>query len=264
MTTSVRVIVTAGYDKARHSLSLVELLERQGHTVLGVLVTRVVSMHRARDLYRRSGKAFLRGALRRAIGFDVAPTAASNVDARTIPAPTRTSLRRWARSRGAEYLAVDNLNGKEAVTFIRRLSPDGVLYSGGGILRTDFLDAAGRRVLNAHAGPLPAIRGMNACEWALLLDEPTTVTIHGIDEGVDTGPTFARIPVPVREGDTLDALRQRAVDTGIKGLCDHVHVLTEPWPVEKHIAAALSRQCFVLAPALRELAAARVQARASK
>jgi folate-dependent phosphoribosylglycinamide formyltransferase PurN len=37
----------------------------------------------------------------------------------------------------------------------------------------------------------------------------TGVTVHLVDEGVDTGPILAQKAVEVRPGDTLDLLRQR-------------------------------------------------------
>jgi phosphoribosylglycinamide formyltransferase-1 len=37
----------------------------------------------------------------------------------------------------------------------------------------------------------------------------TGVTVHYIDEGIDTGPIIAQEPVRVEEGDTLESLAQR-------------------------------------------------------
>jgi methionyl-tRNA formyltransferase len=60
------------------------------------------------------------------------------------------------------------------------------------ILAGDFL-ARCRLALNLHAGPLPRYRGMRPVNWALKNGEREHgVTIHGIDEGVDTGPLYAQ------------------------------------------------------------------------
>ena len=45
--------------------------------------------------------------------------------------------------------------------------------------------------LKPHYGPLPSVRGMNATEWALLLGEPTGVTIHFVVPEVDQGVLVA-------------------------------------------------------------------------
>jgi phosphoribosylglycinamide formyltransferase-1 len=65
-------------------------------------------------------------------------------------------------------------------------------------------------VLNVHPSLLPAFPGMRAIEEALAAGvRETGVTVHLIDEGVDTGPVIAAEPVPVRPGDTVESLRAR-------------------------------------------------------
>ena len=122
---------------------------------------------------------------------------------------------------------------------------------GGGILKLPFINAAEGRILNAHSGPLPEIRGMNACEWSLLLGLPTEMTIHVIDQGIDTGPVLETIPIEVEPGDDVETLRSKCAVLGVEGLlraADRIHDLPESRP-----QGELGLQCFVLAPALREL-----------
>ena len=65
-------------------------------------------------------------------------------------------------------------------------------------------------VLNVHPSLLPAFPGMRAVEEAIAagVDE-TGVTVHFVDEGVDTGPVVAQEAVTVRPDDTPDTLRAR-------------------------------------------------------
>lgn len=138
------------------------------------------------------------------------------------------------------------------MALVRDAAPDGVLYGGGGILRSTLLAAAGGRVLNAHAGPLPEIRGMNACEWSLLLDHPLCVSIHVVDRGIDTGPVLLRRPVKREPGDDVPTLRSRCTAAGVDAMLEAVPALANPLPPPDP-AAASHRQCFVLAPAMAEL-----------
>jgi phosphoribosylglycinamide formyltransferase 1 len=65
-------------------------------------------------------------------------------------------------------------------------------------------------VMNVHPSLLPAFPGMHAIEDALAAGVAETgVTVHFVDEGVDTGPVIAQEPVPVRPGDTAETLRAR-------------------------------------------------------
>ena len=251
----MRLILTAGHDRAPHVAALAELLRREGHTVAAILVVSPYSLTRLRGLARQRGRGFLGEAARKLAGRGGG--AGDPLDDFLAEAGiAERSLRRWARAHGAAYHRVPDLNAPAAVCAARASRADGVIYGGGGILRAPFLDAVDGRVLNAHAGPLPHVRGMNACEWALLLGHAPAVTIHLIDRGIDTGAVLESIPVPVEPGDTVDRLRARTAVLGVQGLVRAAPRLAGPLPAVG--GGAPSRQCFVLAPVLRELLEARL------
>ena len=66
------------------------------------------------------------------------------------------------------------------------------------------------RIVNTHPSLLPDFPGAHAIRDVLAAAVPTTgVTVHWVDDGVDTGPVLAQQPVPVRPGDDEDSLRDR-------------------------------------------------------
>jgi formyltetrahydrofolate-dependent phosphoribosylglycinamide formyltransferase len=66
------------------------------------------------------------------------------------------------------------------------------------------------RMVNTHPALLPAFPGAHALRDALAAGATTTgVTVHWVDEGVDTGPIIAQQRVPIEAGDDEDALRAR-------------------------------------------------------
>ena len=66
------------------------------------------------------------------------------------------------------------------------------------------------RIVNTHPSLLPDFPGAHAVRDALAAAVPTTgVTIHRVDDGVDTGPVLAQEPVPIVPGDDEDSLRER-------------------------------------------------------
>jgi phosphoribosylglycinamide formyltransferase-1 len=74
------------------------------------------------------------------------------------------------------------------------------------ILTKPFLDRFSGRVVNVHPSLLPAFPGAHAIADALEAGVQTTgVTVHHVDEGVDTGPVIAQEPVPVEPSGTLEA-----------------------------------------------------------
>jgi phosphoribosylglycinamide formyltransferase 1 len=78
------------------------------------------------------------------------------------------------------------------------------------LLRPSFLERFEGRIVNTHSAPLPDFPGPHPIEDVLAAGaKETAATVHYVDEGVDTGPVIAAEPVPVREGDTVETLRER-------------------------------------------------------
>lgn len=66
------------------------------------------------------------------------------------------------------------------------------------------------RLVNTHPALLPAFPGAHAIRDALAAGVTSTgVTVHWVDEGVDTGPLIAQVAVPVEAGDDEARLRAR-------------------------------------------------------
>jgi phosphoribosylglycinamide formyltransferase-1 len=80
------------------------------------------------------------------------------------------------------------------------------------LLTEPFLRRFPGRVVNVHPSLLPAFPGAHAIDDALAAGVETTgVTVHIVDEGLDTGPVIAHEAVPLEPRDTL-AERIHAVE----------------------------------------------------
>ncbi len=65
-------------------------------------------------------------------------------------------------------------------------------------------------LINTHPALLPHFPGAHAVRDALAAGAAETgVTVHIIDEGVDTGPVLRQATVPVHPGDTVELLQER-------------------------------------------------------
>jgi phosphoribosylglycinamide formyltransferase-1 len=72
------------------------------------------------------------------------------------------------------------------------------------LLTQPFLDRFPERIVNVHPSLLPAFPGMRAIDEALAAGVETTgVTVHLVDEGVDSGPVLRQEPVPVEPRESL-------------------------------------------------------------
>jgi phosphoribosylglycinamide formyltransferase-1 len=75
------------------------------------------------------------------------------------------------------------------------------------LLSAPFVARFRNRVVNVHPALLPSFPGLDAIGQALAAGvDVTGVTVHFVDEGVDTGPTIAQREVAVPPGVTRDEL----------------------------------------------------------
>jgi phosphoribosylglycinamide formyltransferase-1 len=73
------------------------------------------------------------------------------------------------------------------------------------LLTKPFLDRFPGRIVNVHPSLLPAFPGAHPIADALAAGVDTTgVTVHYVDEGLDTGTVIAQVEVPVEPRATLE------------------------------------------------------------
>jgi methionyl-tRNA formyltransferase len=78
------------------------------------------------------------------------------------------------------------------------------------IIRDDVLSSSTHGGLNVHAAFLPRNRGCNPTQWAIINKEfETGVTLHEIDNGIDTGPIVDQRKVAIYFDDTWAKVRKR-------------------------------------------------------
>jgi phosphoribosylglycinamide formyltransferase-1 len=73
-----------------------------------------------------------------------------------------------------------------------------------------FVQAFRNRIMNIHPALLPSFPGTSGVADALAYGVKVTgVTVHIVDEGLDTGPVILQEAVPVLAGDTEETLHRR-------------------------------------------------------
>ena len=94
---------------------------------------------------------------------------------------------------------------------IREVDADLVVLAGYmRLVSPPFVQTFGGRIINLHPALLPAFPGTTSIDDALRHGVKVTgVTVHFVDEDLDTGPIIAQRAVPVHEGDTHDTLAER-------------------------------------------------------
>ncbi len=122
-----------------------------------------------------------------------------------------------ARSSGIEAVAIGRtVHSREAwdarVDALLRERDIGLVVLAGfrRILGPSFVAAWRGRVVNVHPSLLPAFPGLHAVRDALAAGvHETGVTVHLVDEGVDTGPVLAQRRFAIEPGDDEARLKVR-------------------------------------------------------
>ncbi len=123
------------------------------------------------------------------------------------------------------------LRDPDVVEAIARLKPDlGLSLLFDFILRKPLLDVFPAGVINLHPGYLPFNRGQYPNVWSIVDRTPAGVTLHHIDEGVDTGDIIAQQRVDVNPSDTGETLYRKLERTGVE-------LFKETWPLIRSGAA---------------------------
>jgi len=94
---------------------------------------------------------------------------------------------------------------------VNHFKPDLVVLAGFmKILPPNFVDALSPNLINTHPSLLPAFPGAHAVRDALAAGVTETgVTIHIVDNGVDTGEQIAQARVPIEKDDNEYDLHER-------------------------------------------------------
>ena len=100
---------------------------------------------------------------------------------------------------------------EELLASIKNFNPDLIILAGFmRILPPNFVRAVSPRLINTHPSLLPLFPGAHAVHDAMAAGATETgVTIHIVDEGVDTGPHLAQAKVDVLPEDTEESLHER-------------------------------------------------------
>lgn len=102
---------------------------------------------------------------------------------------------------------------REVVEFLEPFNLDYIVLAGYmRILSPVFIKVYRNTVINIHPADTVAYQGIHGYEWAFENKLDTTkITVHFVDEGVDTGSILAQQEVDLRGAETLEEIEQRGL-----------------------------------------------------
>lgn len=122
-------------------------------------------------------------------------------------------LAAWAEKLHVDFLPMQNVNDSENLEILASYKADiFVSMSFNQILKKQIIDLPPKGFINCHAGALPYYRGRNILNWALINDaREFGVTVHYVNEGIDTGDIVSQRKSTISDADTYATLLDRAI-----------------------------------------------------
>ena len=113
---------------------------------------------------------------------------------------------------------VSSVNSLETIELLKKIKPDLIIVSGTRIISKKVIEAVNCRFINLHAGITPKYRGVHGTYWALANNdkENSGVTVHYVDEGIDTGNIIYQSQVSVTKNDNFSTYPMLQLAAGIK------------------------------------------------
>ncbi len=107
------------------------------------------------------------------------------------------------------------------------------------VIEADVINAMSCPIINLHISFLPYNRGAHPNFWSFYENTPSGVTIHLIDEGIDTGPILFQKRVDFAESDlTFEHTQKRLIEEIEKLFLDKVkEILSRDWILTPQVGA---------------------------
>jgi folate-dependent phosphoribosylglycinamide formyltransferase PurN len=130
---------------------------------------------------------------------------------------------------------IGSVNSQACREALRELRPDVVVVYGTRIIKRETLTSVAVPFINYHAGVNPKYRGQNGAYWARSNADPdhAGVTIHLVDEGIDTGDVLYQAPAEFAPNDNIATYQHRQMVAALPLLV---------WAIEDALAGRLRPQ----------------------
>jgi methionyl-tRNA formyltransferase len=119
-----------------------------------------------------------------------------------------STLFNFSKKHNIDYFKLKNVNSEISLKKISDYDCDVLVsMSFNQIFRRDIINLTPIGIINCHAGKLPFYRGRNILNWVLINDEKEFgITVHFVDEGIDTGDIILQKTFPITDFDSYKTL----------------------------------------------------------
>ncbi|HEY0427329.1 MAG TPA: formyl transferase [Pyrinomonadaceae bacterium] len=225
---------------------LVSRLAAEGHEIAGIIVEQTSTFKSIREwLWKLGFRVFIKKALQKIAGKKAPNRAAKNI----LP----------SRKVSPKVFFVKSHNSIECAAILKNLEPEIIVLRGCGIIKKQILEIPRIGVINPHYALLPAYRGMDVTEWSALHGAPVAVSVHTVNEGVDTGIVLKSEEILISSEDTTGTLRDKCAALAVELIAEALSEIAVKRVLPEEFGKAGGRQYFQMHPRLKKLADARIK-----
>ncbi len=132
-------------------------------------------------------------------------------------------LKDFCRQNAISFYLVDDHNSEACHQILQSLQADVLITANTRIIKGHIINTPAKAALNFHTSKLPQYAGLDSIFWALYHGEKEIgVTIHFLEEGLDTGHIISQKTIPVTADDDLNSLTAKANETGSQLMVDSI------------------------------------------
>lgn len=104
-----------------------------------------------------------------------------------------------------KLINVESVNCDDCLRVLKQIKPDLIIVNGTRIINKNILNNVKALFINTHVGITPEYRGVHGAYWALVNNDAQNcgVTVHKVDEGIDTGDLIAQSTIKITRKDNF-------------------------------------------------------------
>lgn len=168
-----------------------------------------------------------------------------------FPLKNFISLQKCAYYYNIPVSYTNNPNGSEYIEMLKTRRPDIIINQSQFIIKKELLNIATIGILNRHNALLPKNRGRITPFWVLYNEEAESgVSIHFVDEGIDSGPILVQKRFNIDKNETFGSLVKKNYKWANKAIIEALDNI-EKGPVN-YIPNIEEQATYNTIPSLRE------------
>jgi methionyl-tRNA formyltransferase len=228
---------------------LASRLTADGHKIVGVVVEQTGTLKSIREwIWKLGFRVFFNKVLTKVSGKKSQNT------------PTKTSTDKSLNIKvSPKVFFVKSHNSTECVEILKSLQPEVIVLRGCGIVKKQVLEVPKIGVINPHYALLPDYRGMDVTEWSALHGDPIAVSVHAVNEGVDTGKVLKSRIIKADAEDTTGTLRDKCAALAVDLISEALAGIEKTRALPKELIEAGGKQYFQMHLRLKKLADERLR-----